>query len=103
MMSGSLIASLATTFWDNRSRFHQTHLVERLNPFDERSAGVIAGLRAAGLSNEQAWSVIARAQDVQAHMLALNDFFFFSSFAFLAALAILWFARNPHTALPGKA
>ncbi|PIB91585.1 DHA2 family efflux MFS transporter permease subunit [Caulobacter sp. FWC2] len=103
MMSGSLIASLAATFWDSRSRFHQTHLVERLNPFDERSAGAVANLRSSGLSDEQAWSVIARAQDVQAHMLALNDFFFFSSFAFLAALAILWFARNPHVAPPRKA
>ena len=102
-MSGSLIASLATTFWDSRSRFHQTHLVERLTPFDERSAVAVASLRSSGLSDEQAWSVIARARDVQAHMLALNDFFFFSSFAFLAALAILWFARNPHTAQPGKA
>ncbi|SFK35920.1 MFS transporter [Methylocapsa palsarum] len=98
MMSGSLIASLAQTFWNNRSRFHSTHLVERLNPYDERTAGVIALLRSADLSDDQAWSVIARAQDLQARMLALNDFLYFSSFAFIAALAILWFAHAPHRA-----
>lgn len=30
MMSGNLIASLAQTFWDRRSRYHQAHLVETL-------------------------------------------------------------------------
>ena len=95
MMSGSLIASLAQTFWDNRSRFHSTHLVERLNPLDERLAATIATLRSFGFTDDQTWGVIARTQEIQAHMLALNDFFFFSSFAFLAALAIIWFARKP--------
>lgn len=98
MMSGSLIASLAQTFWDERSRFHSTHLVERLSAWDGRSGAALAALRSAGLSDDQAWRVIASAQDVQAHMLALNDFFCFSSFAFLGTLAILWFARAPRKA-----
>ncbi len=98
MMSGSLIASLAQTFWDNRARFHQTHLAERLSAFDERSSDTLAVLGSTGLSDVEAWSVIARAHDVQAHMLALNDFFFFSCFAFLGALAILWFAHAPRKA-----
>jgi DHA2 family multidrug resistance protein len=98
MMSGSLIASLAQTFWDERARFHQTHLVERLNSFDQRSAAAMAELWQAGLGETPSWGVIARALDVQAHMLSLNDFFYFSGFTFLAALAILWFAKLPKKA-----
>jgi len=31
---------------------------------------------------------------VQAHMLALNDFFYFSTFAFAATIGIIWLARK---------
>jgi DHA2 family multidrug resistance protein len=98
MMSGSLIASLAQTFWDQRTRFHQTHLVESLTPFNAPTQSAIGTMRQGGLSEGQAWAVIHDGLDVQAHMLALNDFFYFSSFAFLAALAIVWFARAPKKA-----
>jgi DHA2 family multidrug resistance protein len=95
MMSGSLIASMAQTFWDDRARFHQTHLVERLGLAAEHSEAAKALLKQAGLGESPSWSVIARTLDVQAHMLSLNDFFYFSSFAFLATLAILWLAKSP--------
>lgn len=93
MMSGSLIASLAQTFWDQRTRFHQNHLVETLTPFNETTRAAIGTMRQAGIGESQGWALIHDGLDVQAHMLALNDFFYFSSFAFLAALAIVWFAR----------
>lgn len=95
MMSGSLIASLAQTFWDQRARFHQTYLVGTLNGLDDRTAAHVAALQRGGLGTDQAWGVIARQLDLQAHMLSLNDFFRFSTFAFLAALAIVWLARMP--------
>lgn len=98
MMSGSLIASLAQTFWDERARFHQTHLVEALTPFNDTTTATIAQLGRTGFGEDQVWAVIARQLDVQAHMLSLNDFFLFSTFAFTAALAIVWFARAPRKA-----
>lgn len=98
MMAGSLMASLAQTFWDQRARFHQTYLVETLNPFNENTSATLARLRQGGLSEDQAWGVIARQLDGQTHMLSLNDFFLASAFAFIAALTIIWFARAPRKA-----
>ena len=96
MMAGSLMASLAQTFWDQRARFHQTHLVEKLTPVD--TAATMTSLRQGGLSEDQAWGVVARQLDVQAHMLSLNDFFRVSAVAFIAALVIVWFAHAPRKA-----
>lgn len=95
MMAGSLVASLAQTFWDQRARFHQNHLVDRLSPVGDRVEAAVNMLTGGGLSREQAWAVIDRSVEVEAHMLSLNDFFYFSTFAFAATLAIVWLAERP--------
>ena len=95
MMAGSIIASLAGTFWDQRARFHQNHLVDALAPNSDRVAASVKTLNRLGFSGDQAWGLIDRQADIQAHMLALNDFFYFSTFAFAAALGIIWLARSP--------
>ncbi len=95
MMSGSLVASMAGTFWEHRARFHQSHLADTLTGWGQQSAAVVGKLTAAGFSPEQAWAVISRQRDIQARMLSLNDFFVLSAFAFAVALAIVWFARAP--------
>ena len=98
MMAGSLMASLGQTFWDDRTRFHQNHMVQTLTPFNEQTSIVVARLHSVGFSDSQAWALIARQVEVQSRMLSLNDFFYVSSFAFALALGIIWFARAPHKA-----
>ncbi|WP_096701521.1 DHA2 family efflux MFS transporter permease subunit [Magnetospirillum sp. 15-1] len=98
MMSGSLTTSVAQTFWDQRARFHQTHLVETLTPSNENTTTMVTVMRKSGLTEDQVWAVIARQLEVQAHMLSLNDFFIFSTFAVTAGLAIIWFAHAPRKA-----
>ena len=98
MMSGSLMASLGQTFWDRRSHFHQNQLVQTLTPFNQQTALAVAHLHAGGLSDMQAWSVIARQLEVQSRMLSLNDFFYVSAIAFSMALGIVWFAHAPRKA-----
>jgi DHA2 family multidrug resistance protein len=95
MMSGSLIASLAQTFWDQRARFHQTHLVQRFTPSNDQTSTTIHALMQAGFSENQAWGVLARELDIQAHMLSLNDFFLVSAVLFSITLGLIWFARGP--------
>ncbi|WP_216361200.1 DHA2 family efflux MFS transporter permease subunit [Caulobacter mirabilis] len=97
MMAGSIIASLAGTFWDQRSRFHQNHLVDALGDPD-RATHTVQVLRGAGFDAQQTWALISRQADIQAHMLALNDFFYVSAFAFAVALGIVWLARGPKKA-----
>ncbi|MTJ79994.1 MAG: DHA2 family efflux MFS transporter permease subunit [Telmatospirillum sp.] len=98
MMSASLVASLGQTFWDQRARFHQTYLVERVSSFDNRLSGTLDHLRQGGVEDAQAFGLIARQIDREAHMLSLNDFFFLSSVAFLVAMAVIWLAHAPRKA-----
>ena len=98
MMSGSLMASLAQTFWDQRSRFYQNKLVDTLTPFQDRVRDAVDGLHQGGLSGDQPWAVVWHQVIVQADMLSLNDFFYVSSFGFALSIAIVWLARSPKKA-----
>ncbi|WP_230952974.1 DHA2 family efflux MFS transporter permease subunit [Burkholderia stagnalis] len=95
MMSGSLVASLGQTFWDERSRFYQNTLVDTLTPFSDRVAHGLRTLEQGGLTEPQSWAVIWRQVMVQSDMLSLNDFFVFSTFGFTLSIAIVWMARSP--------
>ena len=94
-MSGSLVASLGQTFWDERSRFYQNTLVDTLTPFSDRVAHGLRTLEQGGLTEPQSWAVIWRQVMVQSDMLSLNDFFVFSTFGFTLSIAIVWMARSP--------
>ncbi|MCI3208664.1 MULTISPECIES: DHA2 family efflux MFS transporter permease subunit [Pandoraea] len=98
MMSGSLVASLAQTFWDHRSRVYQNRLVDHLSPFRDVVTHHVDTLRAAGLTDTQAWAVIWRQTVVQADMLSLNDFFLMSSLGFTLSIGIVLMARSPKRA-----
>ncbi|WBU28871.1 DHA2 family efflux MFS transporter permease subunit [Rhodopseudomonas palustris] len=95
MMAGSLCASIAQTFWDERARFHRNHLVDAVTELSGRASTAINQLQSTGLTEQQSWTVINQQIDVQARMLSLNDFFYVSAFAFAAALGIIWLARGP--------
>lgn len=98
MMSGSLVASLAQTFWDHRSRFYQNRLVDQLSPFRDAVTHQIDVLRAAGFADAQAWAVVWRHTMMQADMLSLNDFFLISSLGFTLSVGIVLMARAPKQA-----
>jgi MFS transporter, DHA2 family, multidrug resistance protein len=94
MMSGSLVASLAQTFWDQRSRFYQNRLVDALTPFHERIAATFDTFRQGDVADEQPWVLIWRQVVVQADMLSLNDFFLLSTCGFTLSVGIVWLARG---------
>jgi MFS transporter, DHA2 family, multidrug resistance protein len=98
MMSGSLVASLAQTYWDRRSRVYQNALVDTLTPYHDRVTGAIDALHSGGMPGEQAWAAVWHALIVQANMLSLNDFFLISSLGFTLSIGIVWLARSPKKA-----
>ncbi|TCM68692.1 DHA2 family multidrug resistance protein [Acinetobacter calcoaceticus] len=100
MMSGGLIASLAQTYWDQRSRYYQNVMVDSLGTDRPAVAENVDQMVAAGLTDQQAWAVIWRETVVQADMLALNDFFLWSSFFFALSIAVIWFAKSNHQPKP---
>lgn len=98
MMSGSLIASLAQTYWDQRSRYYQNVLVDALHDDHPVIQQGLNQLNNQHLDTRQSWFVIWRETIVQADMLALNDFFLWSSLGFALAIALIWFAKSSHSA-----
>ncbi|WP_374192469.1 MFS transporter [Trinickia acidisoli] len=89
----SVATSLAPTYFERRARVHSTYLVERLSPLDRAFTGWFDSLRHAGLSSDAALATMSKSVDVQAHMLALDDFSGGCALLFAATLAVVWLAR----------
>jgi MFS transporter, DHA2 family, multidrug resistance protein len=91
--AGAFGASLTTTLWDHRASLHHARLAEHLDVFDPGTASMLQDLQASGLSGAQALALLERQMNVQAYMLAANDYFWLSGCLFLALLAVVWLAR----------
>lgn len=89
----SVATSVAPTYFERRSRVHNTYLVDRITPFDPAAGDWLARLEHAGMSPAGALASVSRSIDVQAHMLALNDFSFGCLLLFGATLLTVWSIR----------
>lgn len=89
----SVATSVAPTYFERRSRVHNTYLVDRITPFDPAAGDWLARLEHAGMSPAGALASVSRSIDVQAHMLALNDFSFGCLLLFGATLLAVWSIR----------
>ncbi len=93
----SLATSIAPTYFERRARVHHTYLVDRISPLDPAANDWMASLERAGMSAQSALASVGRVLDVQAHMLALNDFSFACLFLFGATLLLVWGTRYRRT------
>ncbi|HDR9507864.1 MFS transporter [Burkholderia cepacia] len=92
----SVATSVAPTYFERRSRVHNTYLVDHITPYDFASGDWFARLDHAGLSPSGALASVSHAIDVEAHMLALNDFSFGCLLLFGATLLTVWSIRYRH-------
>jgi MFS transporter, DHA2 family, multidrug resistance protein len=79
--------------WESRAALHHTQLAEAVNPANPATQVALSGLRAGGLTAEQALAQINRMVDQQAFMLAANDIFFISAVLFLALIPLVWLSH----------
>lgn len=93
--AGAMGTSIATTLWENRASMHHAHLTEGLVQGQGVFGLTLQGLKAAGLSQEQALAQINRLIDQQAYTRAADDIFLASSFLFLALIALIWLTQRP--------
>ncbi len=94
LLGGSFGASLSITIWDQRQALHDVRLTAAASTsgfFDE----ALAHLGNVGLDAKEAALVLAHSIAREAFMLATNDFFWLSGWAFLALLALVWAAKGP--------
>jgi MFS transporter, DHA2 family, multidrug resistance protein len=104
--AGAFGTSIATTLWESRAALHHAQLAEAVNPGSAAAQAAISGLRAGGLSAEQALAQVNRLVDQQAFMLAANDIFYVSAALFLLLIPLVWLSHplpSPAGAAGGEA
>lgn len=97
VLFGSFGTSISVTVWQDRTTLHHAQLTESINQGNAASNSALAGLHAAGLSTEQAFSQINRMIDQQAATLAANDVFYASALIFVALIPLVWLSRPAKT------
>ena len=95
IMAGAMGTSIATTLWDSRASMHHAHLTEALTPTNPLFMSTLEGLKASGLTAEQALVQMNRLIDQQAYTRAADDVFLASSMMFIALIGLIWLTRRP--------
>ena len=103
IVAGSFGTSIATTVWQDRAAMHHAQLAESIHQGSATATQVLAGMRNAGLTPEQALAQVNRLIDQQAYMLAIDDVFFASAMIFLLLIPVVWFARPKLAGSAGSA
>ena len=93
--AGAMGTSIATTLWEDRAVMHHAHLAEPLVQGQGAFAIALDGMRAAGMSAEQALAQITRMIDQQAYTRAADDIFLVSAFLFILLIGAVWLTRRP--------
>ena len=101
--AGAMGTSIATTMWENRAVMHHAHLTEPLVQGQGAFPVALDGLRAAGLSAEQALGQITRMIDQQAYTRAADDIFLVSACLFILLIGAVWLTKRPPKMAAGAA
>jgi DHA2 family multidrug resistance protein len=101
--AGAMGTSIATTLWENRAVMHHAHLAEPLVQGQGAFAIALDGMRAAGMSAEQALGQITRMIDQQAYTRAADDIFLASAFLFIILIGAVWLTHRPAKMAAGGA
>jgi DHA2 family multidrug resistance protein len=92
VMGGSVASPLFGVFWERRTAFHQSRLVESFSLHDGWTNATIAGLHEAGLHGPVATVKMAALAGQHAAILGLEDTFRLSAWLFVGLAALVWFA-----------
>jgi DHA2 family multidrug resistance protein len=97
---GGVAASIAVTVWDRREILHQSRLAESSSAYDPALQHAMAALHALGLSDNQALGMMTHEMVAQAYLLSTTELAWFSGWASLALMVMLWIPRQRKTDAP---
>jgi MFS transporter, DHA2 family, multidrug resistance protein len=92
--AGGFSASITTSLWDRREALHQSRLADLSSPFNPAMQQALDFLRHLGLTDPQAYALLARTLATQAYLLASDDLFWLSGVLAFAMIAPVWLARK---------
>ena len=104
VLGGSVASPLFGLFWERRSAFHQSRLIESFSRYDGFAGDMTARLQAAGLHDQLATAKLAAIANQHAAILGLNDTFRLAAWLFTGLAATVWLARpvGPTPPVTGK-
>lgn len=88
IMAMAVGASLTSTYWDNATTENRANLVSIIDPTMTLSPP-------AGLPPESGLAAFSRMVDLQAVMLATNDFYAMATILILVFAGVIWLAKRP--------
>lgn len=89
IMAMAVGASLTSTYWDNATTENRANLVSIIDPTMTLSPP-------AGLPPESGLAAFSRMVDLQAVMLATNDFYAMATILILVFAGVIWLAKRPN-------
>ncbi len=92
VLGGSVASPLLGVFWERRTAFHQSRLIENFSLHDGWDSDVFARLQAAGLHDQLATAKLAAVASQHAAILGLDDTFRMAAWLFLGLAVVVWIA-----------
>jgi MFS transporter, DHA2 family, multidrug resistance protein len=92
--AGGFAASITTTMWDRREAQHQSTLVDLFSPFNALFQQAMDRLHSLGLTDPQAYALLARNLTQQGYLLASDDLFWISGWLSIAMIGVVWCAKR---------
>jgi len=93
VLGGSVASPLLGVFWERRTAFHQSRLIESFSLHDGFAGEIIDRLHVAGLHDQLATAKLAVVAGQHAAILGLDDTFQMAAWLFLGLAAVVWLAE----------
>lgn len=92
---GGFGTALSVTFWNRREIFHHARLTESFIPSQLTTSQFYEELNAINIHSGMTDEIVEQIITQQAYVLAINDIFYFSAWAFLVSIPFIWFCQRP--------
>jgi len=97
-LSGAIGTAVSTTLWENTAIYHHAVLAESVNVYSPNTNAYTDSLTSLGFSGDSMTAQINSIVTQQGFMLATNDYFRWSGYAFIALAVLVWFTKPPKNA-----
>jgi MFS transporter, DHA2 family, multidrug resistance protein len=92
--AGGFAAAITTTLWDRREAFHQSRLADSTSLYNPLMQQAVTHLHAVGMTDHQAYGVIARGLLQQSYLLSSTDLFWLSGWLSVVTIVFIWMSER---------
>jgi DHA2 family multidrug resistance protein len=95
--AGGFAASIITTLWDRREALHQSRLADHSSQFSPIMQQAMDHLHKMGLTDPQAYALLAHNMVQQAYLMSSVDLFWISGWLSVILIGVIWIARKAYS------